>query len=134
MTNSNDDDLLSRIVSDLAAREKVYRDARENIERAQVSLNALGPLPAMAGSMIKESGISPRVTRRAGPKQISTKWFKITKVCPNCGKEKNVGREFGVVVRRGEEEPYSWCTDCRGIAAKKTYEKRKQARLAAGNS
>lgn len=54
-----------------------------------------------------------RVASRAGKKLVDPKWFNVTKVCPHCGEEKNVGRDFGVVIRRGIEGPSGWCRTCR---------------------
>lgn len=116
MTDSTDEDLLSRIVRDLAAREQVFREARENIERVRVSLRALGPQPT--GGAVAEPGAAGdvgiiRIAPRAS-KPIPAKWFKVLKTCPHCGKEKNVGRDFGIITRNGNTTAASWCKECRG--------------------
>lgn len=134
MTDSNDDDLFSRIVRDLAAREKVFRDARESIERARMALQGLGPQQAavemptaresVGGYSAPASGIK-RVSSRT-PREIPPEWFKVKKVCPRCKKEKNVGRDFGLIVRNGVTNANSWCKQCRSEAANE-YQKKKRA-------
>lgn len=56
------------------------------------------------------------VLKRVAPRAaaaIPAHWFKVVKVCPHCGLEKNVGRDFGIVVRRGVESAAGWCRKCR---------------------
>ena len=82
--------------------------ARENLKRYG---NPLGPeteAPPAAAAVVKR--IAPQ--GRKG-KAFDKKWFSITKRCPKCGKTKNVGEEFGVVVRRGVEAAAGWCKQCR---------------------
>lgn len=72
--------------------------ARENIARYG---SALVPVQQVAR-------VAPRAKRKIDPK-----WFLVEKKCPHCGKIKNVGREFGVIVRRGIEGAAGWCRKCR---------------------
>lgn len=132
MTDSNDDDLFSRIVRDLAAREQVFREARENIERARAALKALGPQasasPQAAHEPTQYGEPAAGVIRISMRKKadIPPKWFKVQKVCPRCKKEKNVGRDFGLIVRNGVTNANSWCKQCRSEAANE-YQKAKRA-------
>lgn len=54
-----------------------------------------------------------RIVGRKASRVIDPKWFTVRKVCPHCKKEKNVGQDFGVVVRRGIESAAGWCRQCR---------------------
>ena len=83
--------------------------ARENLKRYG---NPLGPeteAPPAAAAVVKR--VAPRAPR--GTKAFNKKWFSIMKRCPKCQKTKNVGEEFGVVVRRGVEAAAGWCKQCR---------------------
>ncbi len=55
----------------------------------------------------------PEVIRIAPRVKIDAKWFKTLKTCPHCGVEKNVGKDFGIVIRRGLESAAGWCRECR---------------------
>lgn len=85
--------------------------ARENLKRYG---NPLGPPPATESRPAETAEVkrvAPR--RKKGKATFDPKWFDVTKRCPHCGKTKNVGREFGVIIRRGVEAPSGWCRQCR---------------------
>lgn len=68
--------------------------------------------------IVENKPIHPVV--RLAPKAktlIEDRWFSTTKTCPHCGKTKNVGKEFGVVVTRGVQYAASWCKQCRGATS-----------------
>lgn len=71
--------------------------------------------------VVKRSKAKAKVTRVApAPKKrmkrvIDPKWFELTKRCPNCKKTKNIGTDFGVVIRRDVETPAGWCKQCRSL-------------------
>ncbi len=62
-----------------------------------------------------------RVPKRKKAAAFDPKWFQILKTCPHCGKEKNVGKDFGVVIRRGVEGAASWCKQCRSESSASYY-------------
>lgn len=87
-------------------QEILIQIARDNLARYGSTIPPEGVVPQVAPSEIRR--IAPRARR-----EIDPKWFKALKVCPHCGEEKNVGKDFGVVVRRGIEGPAGWCRACR---------------------
>lgn len=52
-------------------------------------------------------------TRVLEPVARKVDWNKVEKRCPHCGITKNVGKEFGIVIRRGLESAAGWCRECR---------------------
>ena len=59
---------------------------------------------------------APTVVRLQGRKAraaIEERLFSALKVCPHCGKEKNVGKDFGIAMHRGVQYANSWCSQCR---------------------
>jgi len=75
-----------------------------------------GTAPRVQVTLPAEPGAAPTVTRLSGrgtKTPIEDRWFNTTKVCAHCGKEKNVGKDFGIVVARGVQYANSWCSQCR---------------------
>ena len=62
---------------------------------------------------------TPKVIRLQGRTKtpIEPRWFSVTKVCPRCKKEKNVGKDFGVIVQRDVQYANGWCAQCRSEAS-----------------
>ena len=108
-----DEEVLERFIVERAERERLIREARANLEAYGTTLPPVGAprvapavkAPAVADGVVR---IGPRVKAK-----ISPKWFKVLKTCPHCGVEKNVGKDFGVVIRRGLESAAGWCRACR---------------------
>jgi len=98
-----------------AAEEALIRKARENLAKygttiAPMDLPAVGEAPpSLAGQIGRE--LATRGTRR--PRDASPQFFGMKKKCPHCGKTKDVGKEFGTVIRNGLEHAASWCKQCR---------------------
>jgi hypothetical protein len=84
--------------------------ARENLKRYG---NPLGPpeVSPAETAVVAVKRIAPKP--RKGKAAFDQRWFSVTKKCPHCGKVKNVGKEFGVVIRRGVEAAAGWCKQCR---------------------
>lgn len=66
-----------------------------------------GPTPS------KGSPAIVRIQGRKAKTQIEERWFSTLKICPHCGKEKNVGKDFGVIVHRGVQYAAGHCKQCR---------------------
>lgn len=117
-----DDEVLEQLMREKAEREKLIRDARANLERYGSTLPPLEvsvtkPATRVRGQPPPDTGVV-RVTAtgrgRGNAKRVpGIEWFNVFKVCPHCGEEKNVGRDFGTVIRRGRETAASWCKKCR---------------------
>lgn len=77
-----------------------------------------GTAPRVQVTLPAEPGAAPTVTRisakvKRTKAEIEPRWFSTVKVCPHCDKEKNVGKDFGIVVNRGVQYANSWCSQCR---------------------
>ena len=104
-----DEEVLAMLEKEKAERERQIREARENLAKYGTAIAPVGvkvELPAEGGVV----RIAPRAKAKIDPK-----WFKVLKVCPHCGVEKNVGRDFGVITRGKArlEHAAGWCKDCR---------------------
>lgn len=98
-----DEEVLAQLTAERAERERLVREARENLAKYGTALPPVAGAPA--SGIVR---ISPRAKRSIDPK-----WFRVEKTCPHCGKTKNVGRDFGTVIRRGNEDAAGWCRACR---------------------
>lgn len=110
-----DEEVLAQLARECAERERLIREARENLEKYGTALAPVTVPAAGEGGALTIHAVPDRIVRLAprAKKEIDPKWFKVTKVCPHCKEEKNVGRDFGIVVRRGLEHAAGWCKDCR---------------------
>jgi hypothetical protein len=114
-----DEEVLQRFIAEKAERERLIREARANLEAYGSALPPIGAPPvAVKAPPVADDGVT-----RIGPRvkaKIAPKWFKVLKTCPHCGVEKNVGKDFGVVIRRGLESAAGWCRACRNTTSYKT--------------
>jgi len=108
-----DEEVLQRFIAEKAERERLIREARANLEAYGSALPPIGA-PPVAVPPDEITRIGPRVKAKIAPK-----WFKVVKTCPHCGIEKNVGKDFGVVIRRGLESAAGWCRACRNTTSYK---------------
>lgn len=95
--------MLAQLAAERAERERLVREARENLAKYGSTLPPVAGAPAPG--IVR---IAPRAKRAIDPK-----WFRVEKTCPHCGETKNVGRDFGTVIRRGKEDAAGWCRACR---------------------
>lgn len=97
-----------------AEKKALAARIRENIERTGSPLGASSPTPALTARGLvmpaRPKSVKFEVVRKGA---LNPKWKDVTKVCPNCGKSKNVAEDFGIVARRGWEYAASWCRTCR---------------------
>jgi hypothetical protein len=103
MTKKPTDEMTDEEVLALLAEAKAAR--QKEIDEARVNLAKYGsPLaPAVAASPVRRIG--PRAKSK-----IDAIWFGVTKHCPHCGKDKNVGQDFGVIhAKDGTQKPNGWC-------------------------
>lgn len=96
-----DEEILAELARAKAERDRAIAEARANLAKFGSVLPPVVPATV-------ERVIPSRSTRTVDPK-----WFATWKVCPHCGEKKNVGRDFGVIVRRGVESASGWCRACR---------------------
>lgn len=114
-----DEEVLAQLAREKAERDRLIREARENIAKYGT---AIAPVPGLTATPIPVPAAGEeavRIAPRAKGKPIAAKWFKVFKVCPHCGIEKNVGKDFGIVVRRGLESAMGWCRSCRNTTSYK---------------
>lgn len=131
-----DEEVLAQLAREKAERERMIREARENLEKYGSTIAPIGAVevkdrpkavrsPKSEGlprTAVEEGGVI-RIAPRA-KKKIDPKWFKVLKTCPHCGEEKNVGKDFGIVVRRGLESASGWCRACRNAVSYKNRQRK----------
>ena len=100
----SDEQILAQLAREKAERDALVREARENLAKYGTAL----PPPEVLAASAPVVRIAPRAKRKIDPK-----WYSVEKTCPHCGKTKNVGKDFGIIVRRGVESATGWCRDCR---------------------
>lgn len=109
----SDEEILAQFAREKAARDLLVAEAKANLAKYGTTLPPLPvELPKVAE---KPAALDAGVTRIAPrtKRKIDPRWFKVLKTCPHCGEEKNVGKDFGIVVRRGLESAAGWCRRCR---------------------
>lgn len=124
----SDEELIAELSAEIrdieAERVDADRRLRAALERlsAKHGGNTTGAvMGVLAAVQSRTAAPAPDEVRRISPrakKEIDPKWFKVTKVCPHCRKEKNVGEDFGIIMRRGLESPSGWCKECRSKTSK----------------
>ena len=112
----SDEEVLLQLEAEKEARAKAIAEARENLAKYGTAIAPVGvkvELPAFGGVV--------RIAPRSRAQPIDPKWFKVTKVCPHCGEEKNVGRDFGVIWRKTgdtrKDYAAGWCRSCRSATS-----------------
>lgn len=110
-TQLTDAEILAQLEKAKAEREREIKEARENLAKYGSVLAPTYAPPAPIPVPSAREGVT-RIAPRAKVK-IDPKWFKVLKTCPHCGEEKNVGKDFGIVKRRGLESANGWCRTCR---------------------
>ncbi len=113
MAKLTDDEVLQLLAKAKADREREIAEARANIEKYGT------PLAPIGGAGPRKTAKVPEVRRMAGTRAkrpenwFDPKWNSMKRVCPHCKKEKVIGTDFGVTLRRGIEASQPWCKQCR---------------------
>ncbi len=71
------------------------------------------PVEALAPIAAPAPAAAPVQIQIRRAKAVDPIWKTTPKVCPKCGQNKLVVPDFGVIVRRGVENPQGWCKECR---------------------
>ncbi len=115
-----DEQLLAELT---AEKNKIESERLDNQRRLEAVLERIvarhGGHVTMDGAKAEDTGGIRRIAPRAKA-SIDPKWFNVVKTCPHCGKEKNVGKDFGTITKpNGTVQAAGWCKQCRSESSGK---------------